>query len=708
MTALSIQPPYPIFTDRDGEPLDAGYVYIGAANLDPQGNPIVVYWDAALTQSAAQPIRTINGYPSNAGTPGRLYVDSDYSIAVLDSRGQPVYSAASATERFSGVVVTLDASDVTFTQAGAGATQQTLQNKLTDLISVKDFGAIGDGVANDAAALQAALTAGAGHTVYFPSGTYLTNATLTIPADTTVMGDGYSSVVRQTARERNVFEPGNNCTIKSLRLRGDGTISGGVSFERNNGIYIAARRNVKVLECFLHGFEFNGIYLNDADNILVMGCYIWGNANSNSSSADILAYGVSGGSSRINITKNFCFSNNSQGIYVDALGADSDLLIEGNVCVPLDPSTWAEVALGSLVRRHGIIVGYLGGSGGRYVVSNNLCRRSRQTGIYYQGAAFPADCVQIIGNQCTSNGINPFNVDLAAGIFVATQGDGDIIANNTVEDFSGVAELVSGGIVLSVSVGAVSPFAHTMVSNNVVRASGAHGILLTNYAFNVQVAGNLIIAPAFSGIAWFPTAGVGNTGQHTIRGNRIERATTARPGMEFDFQASTHPLFVTENYLLGEDFTAVSANNVGIKWSGNPTIHILNNQIRNFYHGVYQSAYLTGRAFSQQFIDRNTFILCTNGIMVAGTTTAPVLPVQDNVFVSCVTKASGAALGTDVVYIAQRFGDKIYFQAASVPTVGTWAIGDRAQQSTPVVGQPKGWMCTVAGNPGTWVSEGNL
>jgi hypothetical protein len=74
MSALSIQVPFPVFQDRDGQPLEAGYVWIGAANLDPQTNPINVYWDAALTISAPQPIRTLAGYPSrswNAGTPVR-------------------------------------------------------------------------------------------------------------------------------------------------------------------------------------------------------------------------------------------------------------------------------------------------------------------------------------------------------------------------------------------------------------------------------------------------------------------------------------------------------------------------------------------------------------------------------------------------------------------------------------------------------------
>ena len=46
--------------------------------------------------------------------------------------------------------------------------------------------------------------------------------------------------------------------------------------------------------------------------------------------------------------------------------------------------------------------------------------------------------------------------------------------------------------------------------------------------------------------------------------------------------------------------------------------------------------------------------------------------------------------------------------ATAAPTTSTWAVGDICVNSTPVVGQPKGWMCTVAGSPGTWVSQGNL
>ncbi len=45
---------------------------------------------------------------------------------------------------------------------------------------------------------------------------------------------------------------------------------------------------------------------------------------------------------------------------------------------------------------------------------------------------------------------------------------------------------------------------------------------------------------------------------------------------------------------------------------------------------------------------------------------------------------------------------------AAAPTGDTWRVGDRSKNLVPVVGQPTGWVCTVAGTPGTWVNLANL
>jgi hypothetical protein len=65
---------------------------------------------------------------------------------------------------------------VGFLQSGTGAVSRTVQSKERDTVSVKDFGAVGDGVTDDTAAIQAALTAS--KRVYIPAGSYLISNTL--------------------------------------------------------------------------------------------------------------------------------------------------------------------------------------------------------------------------------------------------------------------------------------------------------------------------------------------------------------------------------------------------------------------------------------------------------------------------------------------------------------------------------------------------
>ena len=90
--ANSIGSPFEMFTDTSGNPLEDGYLYIGTAGLNPETNPVAVYWDDSLTQAAAQPIRTLNGFPSRGGTASRLYCATDYSLTVKDKNSVIVFS----------------------------------------------------------------------------------------------------------------------------------------------------------------------------------------------------------------------------------------------------------------------------------------------------------------------------------------------------------------------------------------------------------------------------------------------------------------------------------------------------------------------------------------------------------------------------------------------------------------------------------------
>jgi Pectate lyase superfamily protein len=80
---------------------------------------------------------------------------------------------------------------VGYLPAGTGAVATTVQTKLRESVSVKDFGAVGDGVANDTAAIQAAIVAvnvAGGGELLIPEGTYKVTSSITLYPNVTIFG----------------------------------------------------------------------------------------------------------------------------------------------------------------------------------------------------------------------------------------------------------------------------------------------------------------------------------------------------------------------------------------------------------------------------------------------------------------------------------------------------------------------------------------
>lgn len=99
MSVSVVAVPFQFFTDsRNGKPLDAGFIYVGVANADPVVSPVAVFWDAALTIPAAQPLRTSAGYVSRNGAPANFFCASDYSIRVCDKTNTVLYTVPSKVD----------------------------------------------------------------------------------------------------------------------------------------------------------------------------------------------------------------------------------------------------------------------------------------------------------------------------------------------------------------------------------------------------------------------------------------------------------------------------------------------------------------------------------------------------------------------------------------------------------------------------------
>jgi len=281
MALTQLAPPYPIFTDKNGDPLDAGFLYFGVADQNPETNPITVYFDNALTQPAAQPIRTINGYPSRNGSPAAIYTDQYFSVTVRNKKNELVIYAPSGY----GVTPGTSASftdQMTYNQGSAGAIDRTLTSKLQEGVSVKDFGAVGDGVTNDYQAIQDAIDYAtiAKDKIIFPPGVYGVETTLFLKSDVTLdltsgatikrnfnispLGRALMAIVsgsKNMAVLGGVFDGnGDQFTLESFNIFG----GGGVENLTIDGT------------TFLDVINFHAVDLTDALNITIKNCKFMG------------------------------------------------------------------------------------------------------------------------------------------------------------------------------------------------------------------------------------------------------------------------------------------------------------------------------------------------------------------------------------------------------------------------------------------------
>lgn len=179
----------------------------------------------ALALAEADPAAMLPALPVAAARAGR--------VLAFDATGTPI-----AGELLAGPAGS-------FLAAGAGAVPRSYLERGREHLSVKDFGAAGDGVADETAALQAALAAlpAAGGRLYLPAGRYRVSAPLVLDKPGVVFGDGPASVIVTAAAGDLLTVAAANAQVRDLAFA--------ASVPRTAGAYVRLAANDTRLERFL-------------------------------------------------------------------------------------------------------------------------------------------------------------------------------------------------------------------------------------------------------------------------------------------------------------------------------------------------------------------------------------------------------------------------------------------------------------------------
>lgn len=145
----------------------------------------------------------------------------------------------------------------------------------SSFISVKDptYGAKGDGVTNDAAAIQAALTAAAGGTLVIPFGTYLCGSTtLSVPAGTTILA--YGAALNWTSHVTGVSFVGS-ASVRSRVFGGKFSGAGNASYNvLGICFYSTGTNNAPAAPTYVLGYELHNVWIDGWANYGVNGSYL--------------------------------------------------------------------------------------------------------------------------------------------------------------------------------------------------------------------------------------------------------------------------------------------------------------------------------------------------------------------------------------------------------------------------------------------------
>jgi len=560
------------FFDSNGNPLAGGKLYTYAAGTT---TPQTTYTEYTGVTANSNPIVLNSGgrVPSEIWlTDGVSYKFSLFSaldnlIGVWDNVDGINSSGSAASDiTFTGFkgqsgfvqdIADADGSDWIGYQPASPGAARSVQDKLRDTVSVKDFGAIGNGSTDDTAAIQAAITSlsATGGNVYFPKGTYKVSSTISWTGDNIFLeGAGLGATTISTFIATTDVFAINNVSgggISNLNIIANTTQTDGA------GVHLTNCYNVKITDAVIGyglnaGVEIDGgvsQFTNTIQNFIISDC-LYGIAigGTGASPQDVfIADGIIG-----NCTNAGILVRQISGLYVNSIDilscgsglvtfpaaakSTTNMFFTDVLCDTCTGSGWAFLSDGGSIEQvnmvncwgasntiNGMIIA---SEANAFVVTNFRAINNRQRGIYIQGGTNLGfvNC-QVLANSMvgaasfdglaiegsTTNNVSIIGGKYGSGWNVAgynNQKFGIFISTGSINNYSIIGVDCTGNVTGSISDGGTGSVKHiygnpgytTIKSGSNFMAGGnnsvtvAHGLSVTPLAAELSITANSAMA----------------------------------------------------------------------------------------------------------------------------------------------------------------------------------------------------------------------
>jgi parallel beta-helix repeat protein len=564
-----------------------------------------------------------------------------------------------------------------YDEGSTGAINRPINLKLAESISVLDFGADPTGLTDSRAAINAATLSlsTSGGALHFPSGIYLITDAVTLYSNIVCYGDGASSIVRCATTGKSFFAAANKSNITISNIQFEQTITGTAAYV--GAVALDTCDRVTIDNCNFIGMQWAGVWLKDSNYCKVTNNRFTAFNGTVQDSADVCIYR---NSSYNIITNNYFYAGCDHGVLIqDPYDTTLPLknIIDGNrigqhraygvaVYQPNAINTYAQITNNFIENILGSVTGNSSGAG-IYIVGAG--------GVVIEGNTIRNCCQQTNNRSLTPGaiGINGINIGLAPVVI-----SNNNIADTNYYDCINISSSSAGAIINS-----------NQMTMNLGNSTGFP--VYINAASNVTVNANSITQNTNLGRGIYIYANDADIGNHIITNNNIKGGNTSQ--IETYCEAG---YFITNAIISNNLLTECSSSGNPLKFGTNSRTFVVTG---NYAKADTQVAVYQSNSTNFRYANNFFFTTGTNPIQFVGTNTGTYFDK---------TNTQSNSLGSASQVLNQGTGAIVEIQGNAAPTTGTWAVGDAVWQNVPVVGQPKGWRCTVAGTAGTWVSEGNL